>query len=61
MARRKLQLSETGLSDKPGGVTHVSTTLRHALEQERHFALMSEDLSMIAFYFPAFTPVAFAA
>src|SRR5436190_18478763 len=33
-------LTLTGLSDNVGGVKHVATTLPHALEQERHFALM---------------------
>ncbi len=30
---------KTGVSDNVGGVKHVATTLPHALEQERHFAL----------------------
>ena len=35
----------TGVSDNVGGVKHVATTLPHALEQERHFALIGEVLN----------------
>jgi len=35
----------TGISDNVGGVKHVATTLPHALEQERHFALIGEVLN----------------
>ena len=43
-------LTLTGVSDnvggvKVGGVKHVATTLPHALEQERHFALIGEVLN----------------
>jgi hypothetical protein len=30
----------TGLSDNVGGVKHFSSTLQHALREERHFALV---------------------
>jgi hypothetical protein len=33
------------ISDNVGGVKHVATTLPHALEQERHFALIGEVLN----------------
>src|SRR5947207_4615923 len=36
---------KTGISDNVGGVKHVATTLPHALEQERHFALIGEVLN----------------
>ena len=39
------QLSVTGISDNVGGVKRVATTLPHALEQERHFALIGEVLN----------------
>jgi hypothetical protein len=32
----------TGVSDNVGGVKRFSTTLPHALKQERHFALVEE-------------------
>jgi hypothetical protein len=35
----------TGVSDNVGGVKRVATTLPHALEQERHFALIGEVLN----------------
>src|SRR2546430_1796694 len=35
----------TGVSDNVGGVKQVATTLPHALEQERHFALIGEVLN----------------
>src|SRR5205809_7566761 len=44
MARKAL-LAKTGVSDNVGGVKHVATTLPHALEQERHFALIGEVLN----------------
>src|SRR5712692_6106981 len=34
------QLTLTGVSDNVGGVKHFSSTLQHALREERHFALM---------------------
>src|SRR2546429_1878426 len=38
-------LAKPGVSDNVGGVKHVATTLPHALEQERHFALIGEVLN----------------
>ncbi len=38
-------MSLTGVSDNVGGVKRVATTLPHALEQERHFALIGEVLN----------------
>jgi hypothetical protein len=38
----KGQLAKSGVSDNVGGVKLFSTTLLHALEQERHFALVEE-------------------
>ena len=38
-------VGKTGVSDNVGGVKHVATTLPHALEQERHFALIGEVLN----------------
>ncbi len=38
-------LLQTGISDNGGGVKRVATTLPHALEQERHFALIGEVLN----------------
>src|SRR5438552_17236103 len=38
-------LTLTGVSDNVGGVKHVATTLPHALDQERHFALIGEVLN----------------
>src|SRR6184192_2767491 len=42
---RRRSLPKTGVSDNVGGVKHVATTLPHALEQERHFALIGEVLN----------------
>ena len=39
------QLLQSGVSDNVGGVKYVSTTLPHALEEERHFALIGEVLN----------------
>jgi len=39
------QLTKTGVSDNAGGVKYFSTTPPHALEEERHFALIGEVLS----------------
>ena len=36
----KERLSLIGVSDNVGGVKHFSSTLQHALREERHFALM---------------------
>ena len=41
----QLLLTKSGVSDNVGGVKHVATTLPHALEQERHFALIGEVLN----------------
>src|SRR2546429_8558458 len=43
--RKSCKLTQTGVSDNVGGVKHVATTLPHALEQERHFALIGEVLN----------------
>jgi hypothetical protein len=38
----KRQLTLKHISDNVGGVKHFSSTLQHALNEERHFALAEE-------------------
>ena len=40
--RRGVQLAKHRLSNNVGGVKHFLSTQRHALEEERHFALVED-------------------